>query len=608
MYHPITTIKPKQRSDGLIHAIHSLIARFNSAAAWMVLCFTLAACGGGGSSGESADTSQNTSTLNQEATNLSPTASFAQPTGAITLPVGSDLYVLVNADDSDGSVATVMLYLNNQAIREERLAPYAWADPGSTNDAALRNLPVGIHSLRAVVTDNEGGTTTINTSVRVATNDSLAIAGRLYEKNTGPEKNPHKGWNSGWSVNLAEASVGFQYLPWKLFEPVDGTFDYDAVEAILNRPGSRGRHFILRLYCDWYGDAFESAGCPEWIYQAPVGVERLRGANGRYQTDYNDENYLAQAVEAIIALDQRYDDDPRVHAFQIGVLGFWGEWHTGQTGYEISDEARQRILSAYTDNFTTAKIMGRYPWREPLRSTGGIGFHNDFFGPFNHSDEFNNAIAANGQWLDGPIGGEMPPQAADRINEAYSIPEGLARIETGRYSTMQPTDIPDGTGNPAAYEAYRVMHKRMGYNYQIDSAFFPERLSPADVFSVQLAGNNIGIAPMYYLWDIQFALIDPTNDPVTVFAVDYDLTGVLPAESFTLSISDSISNVPVGNYRLGIRILQPGADAAKIDAWKLDARNTYILFANQLPVIDGAWNADNALTGGWSILGQVAVE
>ncbi|MFK7996482.1 MAG: hypothetical protein AB8B87_20255, partial [Granulosicoccus sp.] len=44
-----------------------------------------------------------------------------------------------------------------------------------------------------------------------------------YAKNDGPFKNPLKGWNSGWDGgnDHPESSVGFQYIPWKDFEPSD---------------------------------------------------------------------------------------------------------------------------------------------------------------------------------------------------------------------------------------------------------------------------------------------------------------------------------------------------------------------------------------------------
>ena len=58
---------------------------------------------------------------------------------------------------------------------------------------------------------------------------------------------------------------------------------------------------------------------------------------------------------------------------------------------------------------------------------------------------------------------------------------------------------------------------------------------------------------------------------------------------------------------MAVRIVQPGADQVKSERWKLDARNTYILLANDLPVIDGAWNGRNQLVGGWQVLGTTSI-
>lgn len=71
-------------------------------------------------------------------------------------------------------------------------------------------------------------------------------------------------------------------------------------------------------------------------------------------------------------------------------------------------------------------------------------------------------------------------------------------------------------------------------------------------------------------------------------------------------------NVPIGpalkgTYRLAIQIAQPGAYTAKVSAWKLEARNTHKPFTNPLTVIDASWNVSNALQGGWSVLGSVAI-
>ena len=437
----------------------------------------------------------------------------------------------------------------------------------------------------------------------------VVLIEHTFNKNAGPNKNPLKGWNSSWWKDLEYASVGFQYIPWSNFEPINNTYDFEAVEEIISRPGTIGRHVVLRLYCDWFGLNAESDG-PRWLYEEE-GVARLQNNNGKYITDFNNENYIKEAIEAIEALANHYDNDPRVYAFQIGVLGYWGEWHTfGFDDFSISNDSFNQILNSYKNSLNRVKIMGRYPWRDPLESTGGIGFHNDFFGPDPHSDEFDDVISSDTKWLDGPIGGEMPPEwGSEEFTEMFATPRGINMIETGHYATMSPDDAPcDVDLNGANCEGFMNMHRRMGYNFQIDKAIFPELLTTTDNFSVQLIGENIGVAPMYYDWEVQFALINENEEPISIFKTDDDLTMIKDNDSFDFSISSAIDDIEEGTYRLGVRIIQPDADQAKSSSWKLDARNTYILFANELSVISGSWDTEYALIGGWSILGDVVIE
>lgn len=440
------------------------------------------------------------------------------------------------------------------------------------------------------------------------------MVAHTYPKNDGPSKNPHKGWNASWSTQFEEASVGFQYVAWKDFEPRNNEFDFAKVEEIINRQGTVGKHFVLRLYCDW-APSDANSNCPDWLY-SQVGVKRLRGDGGTSITDYNDPNYLSEAVVAIQALASRYDSDPRVHAFQLGILGYWGEWHTSGfkmngVGYDISDTTKNTILNAYQTSFTKAKIQGRYPWREPLTSTKWIGFHNDYFVPNNgHSDEFDTALSTGGQWLNGPIGGEVPPRnnaaIAAETQALLATPKGESMIATGHYSTMAPGSYRMSAGSPY-YGGYMKLHRMMGYNYQIESVNFADTSPSGNPVSVQLMLKNIGVAPTYYEWQVQFALLDSQDEPIAMGPANFRLATVKPGESFTLSSSLFPGNITPGSYRLAVRVIQPGADAAKPGPWKLDARNTYLLFANDLPTVAGSWGTNNALKGGWSILGPVSL-
>lgn len=440
-----------------------------------------------------------------------------------------------------------------------------------------------------------------------------------YTFTDGPDINPMKGWNSGWWNDYDFASVGFQYLKWKDFEPADSNFNYNAVEGIINRPGTRGRHVVLRLYADWHGDTSVSDAAPEWLFST-YGVQRLQAPNGRYITNYNHPDYISQAVEAIEALANYLDNDPRVYALQLGVLGFWGEWHTfgfNDNNFDIALNTKVQILSAYQNNFSNKHLMGRYPWREPLASDSSIGYHNDFFKPNdNHSAEFDTAVALGAKWLNGPIGGEIPPidsvdQAQFRI-DLYESSQGMEMLELGHYSTMQagggilPCPI---DSNSLACTGFKEMHRKMGYNFQIVSADFAETVYTSDSLNIDLSLRNIGVAPFYYDWAVQLALLDLNDQPIEIWNVPFNLTSVLPDSStYTVSAGMPLSNVPRDDYKLGLRLLQPGADLPKPSPWGLNARNTYILFANQIPTVVGDWDSTNALSGAWSILDTVRVD
>ena len=516
-----------------------------------------------------------------------------------------------------------VVFTEGSSSRTESAAPYAFA--GDSGGVYTPWTPaVGVYVIKATPFSASGGTgmagrvATLTLTVTAGStqppNPGTAGVSHRYPANSGPAINPHKGWNSGWFSAQPESSVGFQYLAWKDFEPTNGTFDFNKVEEILARAGSKGKHFVLRLYCDWHHSKSES-DCPAWMY-SQVGVRRLNGDGGAKMTDFNDAKYLDQAVQAIQALAQRYDGDPRVHAFQLGILGNWGEWHTHgfeQNGvdYTISAASQNRILQAYKTYFTKSPLQGRYPWREPMQSAGFIGYHNDFFLPNNgHSKEFDTALAAGGQWRNGPIGGEVPPRSSsEAASEKRALFTGVGQnmIQTGHYTTMKPGSYRVTEADPN-YADYLRLHRLMGYNFRIDQAVFADTLSAAQsTLPVRLDARNIGVARLYRPWAAEFALLDAQGRVLarTNATASVNLGEVVPDGTFTLSAPLNRAGVAAGSYRLAVRLIQPGAGVAKPKSWGLDARNAYIQFANDLSVIDGQWAADHSLVGGWSVLGSV---
>lgn len=100
--------------------------------------------------------------------NQRPSVSFAVPLANDIFFEGDSLGALVNATDSDGSIANVKLYLDNVLVRQEATAPYNWGTENiPSNDIDLYDLAIGTYILKAVAEDNEGATSEVSIAIEV---------------------------------------------------------------------------------------------------------------------------------------------------------------------------------------------------------------------------------------------------------------------------------------------------------------------------------------------------------------------------------------------------------------------------------------------------------
>jgi|GEM_PF-866644 len=105
--------------------------------------------------------------------NIPPEVSFTQPVDGQELDSGASLSAIAMATDSDGTVANVRLYLNDTLVRQEDVSPYRWGDNGQ--DPALQNLAPGSYVLKAIATDDAGGTGEATVTIRVRLNAPIKI-------------------------------------------------------------------------------------------------------------------------------------------------------------------------------------------------------------------------------------------------------------------------------------------------------------------------------------------------------------------------------------------------------------------------------------------------
>ena len=96
-----------------------------------------------------------------------PTVSFQGPTPTEGEQIsGNSVSVDVNASDPDGSISKIELYIDDNFVRNEGVAPYLWGE--NSQDPLLMNLSAGNHTLKAIAFDNDGGTAEVSVTFTVS--------------------------------------------------------------------------------------------------------------------------------------------------------------------------------------------------------------------------------------------------------------------------------------------------------------------------------------------------------------------------------------------------------------------------------------------------------
>ena len=141
--------------------------------------------------------------------NIPPVVSFNLPTVGTILTAPADVVVDVAASDSDGSIDSVDLFIDDVLVRTDQAAPYVWNN--NDQDDALSNLPEGTYTLRAVATDNDGATAAVELifTVRDDTNSSanLALDGSASQSSTEYGGVPSRAIDGNTNGNYNDRSV-----------------------------------------------------------------------------------------------------------------------------------------------------------------------------------------------------------------------------------------------------------------------------------------------------------------------------------------------------------------------------------------------------------------
>lgn len=376
--------------------------------------------------------------------------------------------------------------------------------------------------------------------------------------------NPLKGfitsnYNWGEPANDFPQSMEFAYLP--LSAVLKGTDQYDfenGLEPIIEAAAARNHHIIPRIYIDYPNLA---SGMPEHL--APVvPCSQYTEHGGGCAPDYSSPELQSAILNFIAAFGDTYDGDKRIAFIQLGLLGFWGEWHTYPHTTWFADETFQRaVIDAFDDAFDQTKLQIRYPLLDtPQRD---IGFHDDSYAyaTVGVVDWFfwSRVVAAGAEsnWMVAPMGGEVyPPLQQILFSDSYTLGTYSQDFTTitetthATYMLIYQAFNMNGSGYvDSQREAAEQAALHMGYEFTLkDVVVDAGSLNDTKVdVTLTVTIQNSGVAPFYYplTLDILSALDDSTLMQRT------GIESLMPSPEGT-TYTMSLENLPVASLNGGL--------------------------------------------------------
>ena len=357
--------------------------------------------------------------------------------------------------------------------------------------------------------------------------------------------NPFKGFLTSyqWATPSNDLSHGleFSYLPLSEIIQMEGSYNFDtSIEPLLVSSASRGHHMILRIYIDYPS---RESGLPDYL-QDDVSCYPYSDYGGGCAPNYQDPVLQTLILEFIQRFATRYDGDRRIAFIQIGLLGFWGEWHTYPHNDWFADDAfQQEVIRTFDESFAITPIQLRVPVQDsPQRA---IGFHDDSFA-YSTLGDINwffwpkmIAAQADQRWISHPMGGEVYPElqrilfTPNYVLDTYRQDIMLA-IETTHMSYLvnyQAFNL-DGVGyRDEQLQLAQQASNAMGYEFTVDTVELTAKNLHNEQIDVQISImlKNSGVAPFYY----PLSLILESIETGESWSIESELHALLPSEQHT---------------------------------------------------------------------------
>jgi len=385
-----------------------------------------------------------------------------------------------------------------------------------------------------------------------------------------PPDNPLKGFMPyAGEYTTFPYSMEWGYLPLRSLMTSPTNFDWSPLDSLLASSAVRKHQTAFRVYLDFPA---LPTGIPQYLLDAGLATYAYNDYGNDDVSlcpDYENPLLDQALTNFIAALGARYDGDPRIAFVELGLLGYWGEWHTfPETNRFASLAVQNVVLAAYTNAFHKTKLLVRWPAGSLGYSTLTFGYHDDSFA-FETIDppsyNFLGLLKAAGEtnkWRTQPIGGEVRPDVQLCMwdtSPTNCVPAGQAfnncvALTHASWMLNQGVFYPGfaGTQQDLALAGAR----QLGYELYVTNASLAGGAGPQPLtITVQII--NTGVAPFYYDWPVQLGVLNRSNLLVRNWTTDWKLSALAPGTNALGTCTQTNPGLSAGQYTLLLSVSNP---------------------------------------------------
>jgi hypothetical protein len=143
---------------------------------------------------------------------------------------------------------------------------------------------------------------------------------------------------------------------WRQLEPSRGQYDFSAIEQALQGAKNAGAKFAFRIMS--INEFTSPIEVPSYLAQEASGAYCTYNGAQIWVPAWDSPQFLARAQALMSALGARFNGDPRLGYYDIGIYGHWGEWHTdGLCTPSASITTKRALVDMQVAAFSNTRIL-----------------------------------------------------------------------------------------------------------------------------------------------------------------------------------------------------------------------------------------------------------